>query len=132
MPLVQLHRLLWLCDKENKMLQAIKNFFGTADTPAGNTYEMKVDAPVIQVPTGFAPPVMFVPGKWIVWKESIRGILVSIDTASGGKMDQVDDAGVTIGTVQITMADIRLARYTEIPAPRRPADPLWAATKGYC
>ena len=117
------------------MFDKIKNFFSPSvptPAPVGNVYEI---VPVAPQPAAAIVPmtgnILLVPGKWIVWNGKIRGILVSIDSASGGWMDQVGEDGITTGTVQITMADVRVARYDEIPACRRPADPLWAATKGY-
>lgn len=79
-----------------------------------------------------APPILLAKGKWIVWKDRV-GILY--DVADGGVAAIIhltnDPAGETVGQLQVPVGELRIAKYTEIPAKRRPADPMAALRLGY-
>lgn len=92
-------------------------------------------APVFQ--TTEAPiPGLIVPGvvflrakKWVTVKGRV-GIVVSADTSGYVKVDLTNEKGETVEQARVPVGDIRLARYLEIPEPRR-GDKVKAATLGY-
>jgi hypothetical protein len=92
-------------------------------------------APVFQ--TTEAPvPGLIVPGmvflrakKWVTVKGRV-GIVVSADTSGYVKVHLTNEKGETVEQIRIPVGDVRLARYLEIPEPRR-GDKVKAATLGY-
>ena len=81
-------------------------------------------------------PGLIIPGmvllrakKWVVVKGQV-GIVVSADTSGYVKVDLTNGRGETIQQVRVPVGEVRLARYLEIPEPRR-GDKVKAATLGY-
>lgn len=81
-------------------------------------------------------PGLIVPGqvvlrakKWVIVKGQV-GIVVGVDTSGYVKVDVTNDKGETTGQVRVPVGEVRLAKYLEIPEPRR-GDKVKAATLGY-
>lgn len=75
---------------------------------------------------GIAAPGTLREGKWIVANQSV-GILNNISGFPVVEVHFTDAKGETIGVAQTHMDQIRIAKYLEIPEPRRPTDYAYAA-----
>lgn len=81
-------------------------------------------------------PGLIVPGmvllrakKWVTVKGRI-GVVVSANTSGYVKVDLTNEKGETVEQIRVPVGEVRLARYLEIPEPRR-GDKVKAATLGY-
>ena len=70
------------------------------------------------------------PSKWVSIQGQV-GIVSSLDNSGYVIVDLVDAEGATAKTVRVHGGMVQLARLSQIPAPRRPADEAYAATLGY-
>lgn len=80
----------------------------------------------LSTPIDPAPPTLVVPAavilkklKWVVVDEESVGIVTDFDTSGMCTIDLVDSEGLTTTTVRVSPGNVRLARFLEIPEPRR-------------
>ena len=94
------------------------------------------ETPPILVKENLPTPGLIIPGmvmlrakKWVTVKGRV-GIVVSVDASGYVKIDLTNTAGETVEQIRVPVGEVRLAKYAEIPEPRR-GDPVRAATLGY-
>lgn len=99
----------------------------TESAEGTKTFEMAapelVLAPVVS-------PVLLKRLKWVVCSQGV-GIVWDFDTSGYAVVHLTDAEGQTIAQVRVRASELRLAKYLEIPKPRRPQSQVYAATLGY-
>jgi hypothetical protein len=68
----------------------------------------------------YVPPVLLVPRKWVYWEnQKLVGIIVDTKNYGTVRVHFVDAQGITTLDEEVRAGELRIARYDEIPAPRK-------------
>jgi hypothetical protein len=112
-----------------------ERFFTKKTIPQVSTQPI-AEQPAVQEQEPIPQPKLIVPNtvvlrakKWVRINNT-TGIIVGADSSGYIKVDVVNEIGETMNQVRVPAGTVRLARYMEIPAPRR-GDQAKAATLGY-
>lgn len=135
MPLVLLLLHFLLCGDHMEFLNKLFNRAPAAPAaepaPEGVTYELPINFPKkIAVP--LSPRMaMLRPLKWVTYQGMV-GIIAKVTEGGDVIVDLVNAEGVTVQSVTAPQGqDVQIAKWRDIPEPRRPADAAYAATLGY-
>lgn len=84
-------------------------------------------APILQ----YVPPVILKTKKWVVHNNRV-GIVADLSEYGFAEVHYTDPNGQTVEVnKKARVGELRVARWTEIPMPRRPLDQRVAAGLGY-
>lgn len=107
----------------------------TSVKPVGNTYTLTPQAPAPKSPEIVLPSgpthIVLTRKKWVMWGDRIA-IVWDFDVSGNCTLHLTNPVGETVTVAKVRISEVRVARFLEIPEPRRRGlNQLEAAALGY-